>query len=164
MICSGFARDTITAPRSRRSWDFARVYLRYNTGLHVSQNGREFAQLLEKYAREVDEISLLCFSMGGLVARSACHVAEDEGHQWRKKLRALITLGTPHHGSPLERGGNWIDVLLELSRYSAPLAKLARVRSAGLTDLRYGNVLDEHWHGRDRFSKHGRSARRALAP
>ena len=131
------------------------VYLRYNTGLHVSENGREFASLLEKYAREVDEIFLLCFSMGGLVARSACHVAEDEGHQWRKKLRALITLGTPHHGSPLERGGNWVDVLLELSRYSAPLAKLARVRSAGLTDLRYGNVLDEHWHGRDRFSKHG---------
>ena len=131
------------------------VYLRYNTGLHVSQNGREFAQLLEKYAREVDELYLLCFSMGGLVARSACHVAEDEGHRWRKKLRALITLGTPHHGSPLERGGNWVDVLLELSRYSAPLAKLARVRSAGLTDLRYGNVLDEHWRGRDRFSKAG---------
>ena len=30
-----------------------------------------------------------------------------------------MTLGTPHHGAPLERGGTWIDTLLGVSRYSA---------------------------------------------
>jgi hypothetical protein len=80
-------------------------------------------------------------------------VAEDDGHAWRKKLRALVTLGSPHHGAPLERGGNWVEMLLGVSRYSAPLARLAQLRSAGVTDLRFGNVLDEHWEGKDRFAK-----------
>jgi hypothetical protein len=65
-----------------------------------------------------------------------------------------VCLGSPHHGAPLERGGNWIDLLLGVSRYSAPLGKLARIRSAGITDLRFGSVVDAHWHGRDRFDFH----------
>ena len=137
---------------------FTPVYLRYNSGLHVSENGRRFSAMLEDLVKDwptpVEELVLLAHSMGGLVSRAACHVAEESKHRWRKKLRALITLGTPHHGAPLERGGNWVDVLLGISRYSAPLARLGHLRSAGVTDLRYGNVLDAHWQGRDRFSKH----------
>ena len=135
---------------------FVPIYLRYNSGLHVSQNGAAFAALLQTlfaaWPRPVDEVVLLAHSMGGLVARSACVAAEAEGHAWRKKLTRLLTLGTPHHGAPLERGGNVIDVLLGVSRYSAPLARLGQVRSAGVTDLRYGNVIDAHWEGRDRFA------------
>lgn len=131
------------------------LYVRYNSGLHVSENGRSLSaqleQLVTRWPRPVTELVLLGHSMGGLVSRSACLDAEANARTWRTTLRALVTLGTPHHGSPLERGGNWIDVLLEGSRYSAPLAKLGRIRSAGVTDLRFGNVLDEHWAGRDRF-------------
>lgn len=138
---------------------FVPLSLRYNSGLHVSSNGRQFAALLEAlfvaWPRPVEEVVLLGHSMGGLVSRAACHVAEDEGHAWRKKLSTLITLGTPHHGSPLERGGNWFEMLLGVSRYSAPLKKLGELRSAGVTDLRYGNVLDEHWQGKDRFAREG---------
>ena len=133
---------------------FTAVYLRYNSGLHVSTNGREFAAQLEKLASvwpvPLKEIVLLGHSMGGLVARSACHVGART--RWRKKLRALVTLGTPHHGSPLERGGNLIDLLLGVSVYSAPFARLGQIRSAGVTDLRYGYVLDQDWEGRDRFA------------
>jgi len=100
--------------------------------------------------------------MGGLVSRSACHVAEVEGLHWRAKLRRLVFLGTPHHGSPLERGGNWVDVLLDISAYSAPLARLGHIRSAGVTDLRFGNVCDEDWQGRGRFD-FSSDTRRALA-
>ena len=136
---------------------FTPVYLHYNSGRHVSVNGREFSALLEQHlatlAEPPDEIVILAHSMGGLVARSACHAAEHAGHAWRRNLRAMVFLGTPHHGAPLERGGNWVDVLLGVSRYSAPLARLGKIRSAGVTDLRFGNVLDEHWQGRDRFER-----------
>jgi len=134
------------------------LYLHYNSGLHVSTNGRELDGLLERLVSvwpvPVDELVLLGHSMGGLVARSACHYSEArEGSAWRRKLTKMVFLGTPHHGAPLERGGNWVDVLLGVSRYSAPLARLGKLRSAGVTDLRFGNVLDEHWVGRDRFAQ-----------
>ena len=150
-----------------RDLGYTPVYIDYNSGLHVSTNGRALAGLLEQLVSgwpcAVDELSILAHSMGGLVARSACHVAEGEGavHLWRRKLRKLVFLGTPHHGSPLERGGNILDVLLEISAYSAPFARLGRIRSAGVTDLRFGNLLDAHWQGRDRFAP-GADARRAV--
>jgi pimeloyl-ACP methyl ester carboxylesterase len=139
-----------------RDLGYAPVYLHYNTGLHISTNGRAFAALLDRlvtaWPAPLEEIVLLAHSMGGLVARSACHYAEERHFPWRKKLRAMIFLGTPHQGAPLERFGNWVDQLLIVSRYSAPFARLGKIRSAGVTDMRYGNVLDEHWQGRDRFA------------
>lgn len=149
---AGLARDLGYTP----------IYVRYNSGLHISTNGHSLAELLERFAAAwpvpIDEIVLLGHSMGGLVARSACHVAADHAHTWHTRLRALITLGSPHHGAPLERGGNWLNRLLDLSPYTAPLTALGRIRSAGVTDLRFGNVIDDHWHGRDRFA-HGSDPR-----
>lgn len=146
---------------------FTPVYLRYNTGRHTSVNGAELsAQLSELVARwpvPVTELVLLGHSMGGLVARSACQQAAPalaqnadrstgpERSAWLPLLRHLVFLGTPHHGAPLERAGNWVDVLLGRSAYSRPFARLARLRSAGITDLRHGHVLEADWHGRDRF-------------
>ena len=142
-----------------RDLGFTPVYLHYNSGLHISTNGRAFAELLERlvaaWPAPLDELVIVAHSMGGLVARSACHFGEAAGHAWRRKLRKLVCLGSPHHGAPLERGGHWIDLLLGVSRYSAPLARLGKIRSAGVTDLRFGNVLDEHWEGRDRFAHAG---------
>ncbi len=146
-----------------RDLGFTPIYAHYNSGLHISTNGRALDALLEdlvaQWPTEVSQLVLLCHSMGGLVARSACHLGE--AHAWRRKLTKLVTLGTPHHGAPLERGGNWAHLLLGVSRYSAPLARLARLRSAGVTDLRFGNTLDEHWEGRDRFA-HGSDPRAEL--
>jgi len=148
-----------------RDLGFAPVHLLYNTGLHISTNGRTFAELLERlvaaWPRPVEELVIVGHSMGGLVSRSACHRGEAAGHVWRRKLRALVCLGSPHQGAPLERWGHWVDQLLGVSPYSAPLARLGRVRSAGVTDLRIGYVLDEHWEGRDRFA-HARDDRARL--
>jgi pimeloyl-ACP methyl ester carboxylesterase len=101
----------------------------------------------------VDELVILGHSMGGLVARSACRHAESAGHAWVKRLTKLVFLGTPHHGAPLERGGRRVDVLLGLSPYVAPFARLGKTRSAGITDLRFGNLQDADWQGRERHAQ-----------
>ena len=134
------------------------VYLHYNTGRHISENGRECANLLETFFNQLPgpiELIIIAHSMGGLVSRSACHYGKLSDHSWLNRLRKLIFLGTPHHGAPLERGGNWIDIILEISPYSAPFSRLGKIRSSGITDLRYGNILDEDWEGRDRFEHSG---------
>jgi hypothetical protein len=94
--------------------------------------------------------------MGGLISRSACHTATARGLAWPKQLTALVCLGTPHHGAPLERAGKWVDTILGVSPYSAPLARLGKARSAGIQDLRYGNLLDEHWQGASTARAHAR--------
>jgi pimeloyl-ACP methyl ester carboxylesterase len=142
-----------------RDLGYTPVYLRYNSGLHVSTNGRELAALLEQLVAAwpvaVEDLVILGHSMGGLVARSAVRAGDEAGHAWRRQLRTLIMLGTPHHGAPLERGGSWIDLLFGASRYTAPFARLGQIRSAGITDLRFGNVVDDDWHGLDRFAPTG---------
>jgi pimeloyl-ACP methyl ester carboxylesterase len=121
----------------------------------VSDNGRQLARLVDRVVAEwpvpVDELILVGHSMGGLVVRSACHYGRLAGHAWLRHLRHILFLGTPHHGAPLERGGSALDFLLDLSPYSAPFTRLGKARSAGITDLRYGNLRDEDWLGRDRF-------------
>jgi pimeloyl-ACP methyl ester carboxylesterase len=130
-----------------RDAGYTPVYLHYNSGLHVSQNGRAFSELLDNLIADwpvpVQELVIIGHSMGGLVARSACHVGE--GRPWRRPLTALVCLGTPHHGAPLERGGRLVDGLLGVSAFAAPLARLGQARSAGITDLRFGNVQDADW-------------------
>jgi hypothetical protein len=62
-------------------------------------------------------------------------------------VRALVTLGSPHDGTALERIGNHANRLLRISPYSAPFSRLGNLRSEGIRDLRYGNLLDEDWNG-----------------
>jgi pimeloyl-ACP methyl ester carboxylesterase len=140
-----------------RDLAYTPVYLHYNSGLHVSINGRAFADMLDgmvqRWPVPLTEFVVIGHSMGGLVARSACHYGALKRHEWLQRLDRLVFAGTPHHGAPLERGGNWFETLLGSNAYSAPLARLGKIRSAGITDLRYGNLVDEDWNKRDRFER-----------
>jgi pimeloyl-ACP methyl ester carboxylesterase len=133
-----------------RELGYTPVYLHYNSGLHTSVNGQQLAalleQLLQAWPQPVEELSLLVHSMGGLVARSACSHAEKSGQLWRKQLKNIVFLGTPHHGAPLEQVGNWIDTLLGSNVVTRPFAAIGQIRSRGITDLRYGHVLESSWH------------------
>ena len=137
--------------------DCTPLYLRYNSGLHISRNGRELSaqleQLIEHWPVALEELTVVAHSMGGLLIRSAWHCARQDNLRWPAQLKSIVFLGTPHHGAPLERAGNWLDVLLESTPWTAPLARLGQLRSAGITDLRHGNLLDEDWQGEDRFQR-----------
>ncbi len=137
--------------------DYAPVYVRYNSGLHISQNGRALAMQLERLLTQwpapLEELAVVAHSMGGLVMRSALYYGEQARMHWPRYLKHIVFLGTPHHGAPLERIGNWVDTLLAATPYTAPFAALGQVRSAGITDLRYGQLVDEDWRGRNRFRR-----------
>jgi hypothetical protein len=127
-----------------RDLGYTPLYLHYNSGRHIGENGVEFAGLLEALAAAwpvpLAELTLVGHSMGGLVARSACEAARVAQHAWLGRVRRLVFLGTPHHGALLERLGSWVEAALRVSPYSAPFARLGAARSAGITDLRYGSL------------------------
>lgn len=122
------------------------LHLVYNSGRPIARNGREFAELLEALVRTwpepIDDLVLIGHSMGGLVARSACHYGQLAGHAWTTRVSRLITLGSPHHGAALERIGHKVDQALALTPFTAPFTRLGRIRSAGIIDLRHGRLID----------------------
>jgi pimeloyl-ACP methyl ester carboxylesterase len=127
------------------------VYLRYNTGRHISYNGRDLADLLERlvaaWPAPVHEITLIGHSMGGLVARSACHYGAES--RCVAKVRHVFTLGTPHRGAPLEQAANAASAALARLPETRPLARALNLRSVGIKDLRYGYLVDECWMDHD---------------
>jgi hypothetical protein len=128
---------------------YSPAYVRYNTGLRVSDNGQALAAALEHVVRNwpvpVTEIALVGHSMGGLVARSACHYGERDGHAWVDPLRHVVCLGTPHLGSPVERAANVAGWALGRLPETRPFADLVNVRSAGIKDMRFGNCVEDDW-------------------
>ena len=136
------------------SYGYSTVDFYYNTGRHISDSGRDFAEMLERLVAnwpvDVEQLVILGHSMGGLVARSAAHQGLEAGQAWPATLKKIVFLGTPHHGSPVERAGHGIDRVLGVTRYSAPFTRLGKIRSAGITDLRHGNIIETDWatHGR----------------
>ncbi|MEA2254822.1 MAG: hypothetical protein QOG35_867 [Solirubrobacteraceae bacterium] len=129
------------------------VDLRYNSGRHVSENGRSLADLLAAVVAawpvEVERVALVGHSMGGLVARSACHLAAREGADWVRRVRHVVALGTPHMGAPLEQAVHVASAALSAVPETRPLGAFLRRRSAGIRDLRHGSLVDEDWAGRD---------------
>ena len=128
------------------------VFVRYNTGLHISENGRQLSELLDRvvagWPTEVHELALIGHSMGGLLARSACHYSD--GCEWCSAVRHVFTLGSPHNGAPLEQAANAASALFaRLPETRALLAKPLNLRSVGIKDLRHGYLVDECWLGED---------------
>ena len=127
--------------------------LRYNTGRHISDNGRTLAELLEAtvaaWPVPVEEITLVGHSMGGLVARSACHWGEQNDHAWIAPVRHVFTLGSPHLGADLEKGVSVLGWALSRLPETAPFGRVVNGRSVGIKDLRYGSLAEADWLGHD---------------
>ena len=129
------------------------VYVRYNSGRHISENGRSLADLLEALVAawpvEVAEVALVGHSMGGLVARSACHRAATDGAAWVRRVRHVISLGSPHLGAPLEQAAHVASYAFGKLPETRMISTFLRRRSSGIRDLRRGSLVDEDWRDRD---------------
>jgi pimeloyl-ACP methyl ester carboxylesterase len=92
---------------------------------------------------EVDELALIGHSMGGLVARSACHYGERDGGVWTERVRHVFCLGSPHLGAPLEKAANVLGWTLAGVPETRPFAKVVNGRSVGIKDLRFGACAED---------------------
>jgi pimeloyl-ACP methyl ester carboxylesterase len=139
--------------RLRDELGYTPLELRYNTGRHISDNGRSLADLLaeltDAWPVEMEELALVGHSMGGLVARSGCYQGSERGDPWTERVRHVISLGTPHMGAPLAQGVHWAAGLLHAVPETRTVAGLLRRRSAGIRDLRQASLVDEDWRDRD---------------
>jgi hypothetical protein len=134
--------------RLEAEFGYTPVYIRYNTGRHISDNGHDLARLLESlmaaWPERADEILLIGHSMGGLVIRSACHYGRRDRAAWAERVRHVFYLGSPHQGTPLARAAGYAGRALWQVAETRPFATLFS-GSSGIKDLRHGYVLDDDW-------------------
>jgi pimeloyl-ACP methyl ester carboxylesterase len=146
-------RDGTYATRVLIELGATAVTIRYNTGLHVSENGRRLAALLEAlvdaWPVSIERLALVGHSMGGLVIRSAGHAGTEGGHRWPALVDTTISLGTPHLGAPLEQATHLATWALGAVPESRPIAAILRARSVGIKDLRHGRLVDAEWETLD---------------
>ena len=131
------------------------LYLRYNSGLHISENGKRLStiisNLVDAYPIKIDEIIFICHSLGGLITRSACDYGIEHEADWTSKVKRLFFLASPHLGAPFERFGNVLTHVLKV--INNPITQLVgdiiNLRSSAIKDLRYGYIKDDDWKGYD---------------
>lgn len=121
------------------------LYLRYNSGLSVAENGLGLSSLLDAWLGRnpgVKRISFVAHSMGGLVVHSAIYHARTQKRAWVKKIRQVILLGTPHRGAPLAKLADKSEQLLQFipNPVSLIAASVINLRSRGLKDLSHGGM------------------------
>ncbi len=142
------------AARLRDELGLTPVMLRFNTGLRVSDNGLALSELLADLVASwpvpLERIVLVGHSMGGLVIHSALAQASDEEDSaWLSLVTDTVTLGSPHHGSPVARGVDRAASALSRTERTRWAADLLGVRSGGVRDMAFGNVVAADWHGHD---------------
>ncbi len=152
-------RGVTYASRLRADTDGTPVMIRYNTGLHVSENGKHLDalldQLVEAWPVRVSRITLVGHSMGGLVARAATNHATASGRTWHHLVRDVVCLGTPHTGAALEKVVHVGSRMLRRVPETRPFSAILDSRSAGIVDLRHGYISTDEWEGQDLTAQWG---------
>lgn len=121
--------------RLRGEPDTTPLLVRYNSGLPVSRNGRTVSDLLEGLLNDqIQSLSLVGFSMGGLVARAALGSAPPAS-RWPSLLRDIVTIGSPHGGTPLASLAPMASRALGIAATTRPLADMIERRSRGLKEM-----------------------------
>ncbi|MEO6472098.1 MAG: alpha/beta hydrolase [Aeromicrobium sp.] len=150
---------TNSVTRISEDTDGTPVLVRFNTGLHVSENGRHLDalvhQLVEAWPVKVTRITLVGHSMGGLVVRAATNYATAAGEIWPQMVKDIVCLGTPHTGARLEKVAHLGSRLLRFWPETTPFSTILETRSPGIVDLRHGYISHDEWEGQDLTAQWG---------
>jgi len=160
---SWYQREKITGStyvdRIAGETDGTPVLVRYNTGLHVSENGKHLdaliRQLIDAWPVSVTRVTLVGHSMGGLVVRAATNYATAANEVWPQLVKDIVCLGTPHAGANLEKVAHLGSRLLRFWPVTTPFSAILESRSPGIVDLRHGYISQDEWEGQDLTSQWG---------
>ncbi len=139
------------APHLQRELGLEPLLVRFNSGRHISDNGRLLADLIEaavdQLGDSLETLSLIGHSMGGLVTQSAIYYGRQARHAWLERVRDVVLLGTPNDGAWLEQVSHLTTTVLRsiFNLHTQLIARLIDERSAGIKDLRYGALVESDW-------------------
>ena len=139
----GAASSTTMARRWPPSWVLRRCFCITTPACIFPSMAALLSDLLQTLQAQwpvpLEELVIVGHSMAGW-----WHAAPATTLSCRRQRGCLLIktgcLASPHHGAPLERGGNWFHVITDVSALTRPFSQLGKIRSAGITDLRYGNT------------------------
>jgi hypothetical protein len=121
------------------------VMIRYNSGRSVADNGALLADLLDRihshWPTAIESISMVGHSMGGLIIRHACAAGTVAEHDWVAATTNVVSLGSPHLGTPIEKAVHGLAAGLGIARNTIPLQEFVDTRSRGIKDLRSGSPV-----------------------
>jgi pimeloyl-ACP methyl ester carboxylesterase len=135
--------------------EYTVLYIRYNTGLHISENGRALSDLLEKFTgkfkEQISDIYLIGHSMGGLLIRSAGYYADIQRQEWTQFVKKIFLIGVPNQGSYLAQTAEFINELFKKADVSKDevISRFLDIRSNGIKDLAHAYLTDEDWLNSD---------------
>ncbi len=118
--CWAFSRFNMTEA-FEKDFNVFPVHIRYDSGRHISENGLEFAHLLEEIFQNLGSFEgrwhIVAHSMGGLVSRSALYQAHKAGMGFSGCVDRVFLLAVPNRGAPLEKGVQLARLLLRFVPY-----------------------------------------------
>ncbi len=128
-------RDVTYGSLLRDEQGWTPLYLHYNTGLHISENGRLLAGLPRIAGRQMAGAGHRDRPGRALDGRPDRPLRRAPGRRhdlvWVKPLRHIVGLGTPHLGAPLERAVNAGTHPLARLPETRPFADYLNRRSVG---------------------------------
>ena len=85
------------------------VLVRYNSGCSVADTGVELAELTGRplrqlAARSIPESRSSATPWADWSRGAPTRPASSAGHEWARQAQDLVTIGAPHHGSPIASG------------------------------------------------------------
>ncbi|MBK8393960.1 MAG: alpha/beta hydrolase [Leptospiraceae bacterium] len=125
------------------------IYIRYNQGAHISVNGKDLEDLIEKlFELEPNlPLNIITYSQGGLVLRSALYYAKLNSQEFLSKLKKVFIISSPNGGSYIEKIGFWAGMLLQASPFFILkiVGFIGNLRSDAIKDLSHGIIREEDW-------------------